>query len=109
MNQIRLQSFFDDAAGLPRSTTLLRENGLRAILLHLKPGEQIPEHQARGAITVHCLRGRAMFTAGGERIELKASSLISVAPALPHNVAAEEDTLLLVTMAEQAVASPGTE
>jgi quercetin dioxygenase-like cupin family protein len=103
MTHADLHSFLSDTVGLGRTTTLFRENGLRTLLLHLKAGEQIPEHQTRGAITVHCLKGKAVFLSGDERADLKLGLLLSVAPGVPHSVAAQEDTLLLVTISEQIV------
>ena len=84
MTQADVRSFLSDTAGLARTTTLFRENGLRTLLLHLKAGEQIPEHQTRGAITVHCLKGEAIFLGGDERAELKPGLLLSLAPGIPH-------------------------
>jgi quercetin dioxygenase-like cupin family protein len=101
MTHADLHSFLSDTAGLGRTTTLFRENGLRTLLLHLKSGEQVPEHQTRGAITVHCLKGEAIFSSGDERVELRPDLLLSLAPGMPHSVAAQQDTLLLVTMSEQ--------
>jgi quercetin dioxygenase-like cupin family protein len=101
MMHVGLQSFLEDTAKLSRTTTLFRENGLRTLLLHLTSGEQIPEHQTRGAITVHCLQGEATFLSGEERVELRSASLISVAPGAPHSVIAQQDTLLLLTISEQ--------
>jgi quercetin dioxygenase-like cupin family protein len=100
MSHTDLQGFLNDTAGLARATTLLREAGLRTLLLHLKAGEQIPEHQTRGAISVYCLKGAAIFSSCGENAVLRPASLISVAPAAPHAVAAQHDTLLLVTVHE---------
>lgn len=102
MNHIELHSVIADAAVLPRTTTLIRENGLRALLLRLKSGEQIPEHQTRGAITVQCLSGEAIFSSDNEQVKLTPASLISLAPGAPHSVAAELETLLLVTISEQS-------
>jgi quercetin dioxygenase-like cupin family protein len=101
MSHADLHPYLSDTAGLARTTALFRENGLRTLLLHLKAGEQIPEHQTRGAITVHCLKGEASFSSGDERVELRPDSLLSVAPGMPHSVAAQQDTLLLVTISEQ--------
>jgi quercetin dioxygenase-like cupin family protein len=98
MKQIDLQQFLNDPAALPRSTALLLENGLRAILLHLKPGEEIPEHQTRGAITVQCLQGEATFRSGQEPVELKQHTVIMLGPNAPHSVSARSEALLLVTM-----------
>ena len=101
MTHADLHSFLSDRAELGRTTMLFRENGLRTLLLHLKAGEQIPEHQARGAITVHCLKGEAIFLCGNESAELRPNLLLSLAPGVPHSVAAQQDTLLLVTISEQ--------
>jgi quercetin dioxygenase-like cupin family protein len=101
MMHVSLPDFLEDTAKLSRTTTLFRENGLRTLLLHLISGEQIPEHQTRGAITVHCLKGQATFLSGEERIELRPASLISVPPGASHSVIAQQDTLLLVTISEQ--------
>jgi quercetin dioxygenase-like cupin family protein len=104
MTRIDLQSHLTNIAALPRSTTILREDGLRCLLLHLKPGEEIPEHQTRGAITVHCLTGRASFVANSDPVELAPLSLITVPAGTPHSVNAREESLLLVTVAEPAPA-----
>lgn len=103
MTNVDLQRFLSDTTGLGRTTTLFRENGLRTLLFHLNAGEQIPEHQTRGAISVHCLQGEAIFWSGDERAELKPGLLLSLAPGMPHSVTAQQDTLLLVTVSEQIV------
>lgn len=89
-------------ASLPRTTTLFRESGLRTLLLHLKAGERIPEHQTRGAIMVQCLAGTGSFFITTDQVELRPGLLISVPPTVPHSVIAaeEEDMLLLVAVSE---------
>jgi hypothetical protein len=47
-----LQTFQREAAALPRATTLFHEDGMRIVLLHLKPGEQLAEHSTPGRISV---------------------------------------------------------
>lgn len=101
MSPTDLGTLVGDSTGLARTTTLFRENGLRGLLLHLNAGEQIPEHQTRGAISVHCLKGKARFANAGESVLLNPGSLISLPGEAPHSVKAEEDTLLLVTVWEQ--------
>ena len=64
MNQTDLHPFLSDPAALPRSTTLLRESGLRILLLHVKDTEGIPEHHTAGAISVQCLQGEVNFLLG---------------------------------------------
>ena len=102
MSYADLQTFITDTSGLPRATTLFREPGLRTLLLHLKPGEEMAEHQTPGAITVHCLKGQVIISYRDEKVTLGPASLVGLGPAIPHSVAAEEDTLLLVTICEQS-------
>ena len=101
MKHADLNPLFSDAASLGRSTILFHEDGLRGLLLHLKAGERIPEHQARGAISVHCLKGEAAFSCGDVQVTLRPASLVSLPAAHAHGVAAIQDTLLLVTIREQ--------
>ncbi len=100
MHQFDLNALLSDFSSSPRSTTILRANGLRCLLLHLKTGEEIPEHQARGAITVHCLNGDVRFSAGEDIVQLRPGLLIGLDPASPHALVAQEESLLLVTISE---------
>ncbi len=102
MNQSDLRPLLADPSALPRSTTLLRENGLRCLLLHLKPGEEIPEHSAPGPISVHCLQGQVLFSEGEATTELHPGQLLTVAANAPHALQAREESLLLVTLAQPA-------
>ena len=101
MKHADLNSFLNDTAALGRTTTLFHEAGLRGLLLSVNAGEKIPEHQTRGAISVQCLKGEADFICGDEHVTLRPASLISLPPAVPHSLAARQDTVLLVTIAEQ--------
>jgi quercetin dioxygenase-like cupin family protein len=102
MKQADLRTFQDQTPALPRSTTLFHEAGLRTLILHLNPGESIPEHHTRGAILVHCVGGQGTFSAGEETMELRPGIVISVPPSAPHAVAAaEHELLILVTVSEQ--------
>lgn len=101
MNHTDLQSFQSEMTTLARATTLFQEHGMRGLLLHLKAGEQIPEHRTPGSITVQSLKGEAIFASGEEQITLRPGSLISLAPAVPHRVSAQQETLLLVTVREE--------
>ncbi len=104
MKQVDLRSFMNDLAALPRTTTLIREEGLRSLLLHLKAGERVPEHHTRGSIIVQCLAGNVTFSSG-DQVELKPGLLISLPPGAPHSLSALEDSSLLVTIAEESPAA----
>jgi quercetin dioxygenase-like cupin family protein len=101
MNHTDLQAFQTKSAALPRSTVLFHEPGIRGLLLHLNADEQIPEHSTPGSISVQCLQGDVIFAAGEEQITLSPGSLVSLAPAVPHRLAAQQDSLLLVTIREE--------
>ena len=100
----RSTKFLEQRSALPRTTTLFRESGLRTLLLHLKAGERIPEHQTRGAILVHCLAGQGAFFTADERVELRPGVLISLPGLVLHSVIAAEgeDILVLVAVSEAA-------
>ena len=99
MTQKDLNSFLQDFQNLPRSTPLSQEPGLRILLLHVKQGEQIPQHHAPGAITVHCLAGSIHFYACDNVAELSPGKLVHLPPQQPHRLEAQAESLLLVTLA----------
>ncbi|HEY4087953.1 MAG TPA: cupin domain-containing protein, partial [Bryobacteraceae bacterium] len=96
MTSADLENLRANTVAFPRTTPLFRETGLRTLLLHLKPGENIPEHQTRGALLVHCLAGRGAFAEGEGRTDLRPGILISVPPSEPHSVTAAADEELLL-------------
>lgn len=65
--------------------------------LNLPRGREIPTHQAKGEITVHCLEGKIAFTAAGATRELGAGQLIVLAAGEPHSLVGLEDATVLVT------------
>lgn len=101
MNYIDLQAFQLVTTALPRSTALFREAGMRGLLLHLNAGEEISEHSTPGSITVQSLKGEVIFAAGGEENTLRPGCLVSLTPGVPHRIAAQQDSLLLVTIREE--------
>ncbi|MDG3008064.1 cupin domain-containing protein [Paludisphaera mucosa] len=80
-----------------RVETLAKTDAFELKRLSLAKGAAIPEHHAPGAITVQCLVGRVAFTAGGTTHDLRAGSLIHLAPREPHALVGEEDSVVLVT------------
>lgn len=70
--------------------------------LVLTKGREIPTHQARGEITVHCVEGRIAFTADGKTCELGPGQLIVLAAGEPHSLVCHEDAVVLVTKIQPA-------
>jgi quercetin dioxygenase-like cupin family protein len=101
MNTADISPFLPDFSRLPRTTKLMRGEGIFVFLLHLKAEEEMPEHQVRGPITVHCLHGRALFVTGEDNLDLLPGTLVSLPGGAPHRLIARTASLLLVSVCEQ--------
>lgn len=80
-----------------KSSMLARAPTLEVHRLVIARGREIPTHQARGAISVHCLEGRIRFTACGATRELGAGQMLVLAAGEPHSLVGVEDSSVLVT------------
>ena len=74
------------------------EPGTRLVLLSLKAGQHLKEHQTKSVLFVQAIQGRATFSASGKSVELEAGKIVRVDAALPHQVTALTDAVLLLTM-----------
>jgi quercetin dioxygenase-like cupin family protein len=73
-------------------------DGLRHTMIALTAGAALDEHESPGSATVLVLRGRARLVAGDEVIELSANQ-ISPIPDRRHSLHAEEDSVVLLSVA----------
>jgi quercetin dioxygenase-like cupin family protein len=81
-----------------RTTTLVKTKTLEVIRLVIPSGKDIPVHQAHGEITVQCLEGRVVFTAGNTNQELQAGQLLYLSSETPHALHGIENTSILLTI-----------
>jgi quercetin dioxygenase-like cupin family protein len=95
-----LSNYASNFSQLARTTQLVREAGLRAFLLHLHAGEEMPEHKVKGPITVQCLQGSVLFSTAEESIEWISGSIISLPGGVPHSLVARGSSLMVVTVCE---------
>ena len=60
-------------SSLPSTVThsLLKTPALQLMRLVLRAGASLPEHSVAGAITVHCIEGEAVLSAGLRQYELQ--------------------------------------
>lgn len=86
-----------DAPPHPAST-LVKQPGLRVVLLRLSEGAQIAEHHVDHEFTLLVLRGRLRVQVAGANHELAERQLLAVARDLPHAVTALEDSEALLTV-----------
>ncbi len=80
--------------------TLVKNPELRIVLMALKPGARLTEHQAVGAISIQVLSGRVRLHLPSERVELTAGELVAVSPAIRHDLEALESSAVLLTIAQ---------
>lgn len=71
---------------------------LKQTLLALQAGRQLAEHRAPGAATLMVLRGRATLTWEDQAVAL-AQGHWTVIPTTTHAVRAEDDAVMLLTVA----------
>jgi quercetin dioxygenase-like cupin family protein len=80
------------------TTPLVKQKTFEAIRLVIHKGQELPEHQVAGAITIYCLDGRIAFTAGGQTHDLKAGHWLFLLGNEPHSLRGIEDSSLLLTI-----------
>jgi len=88
-----------------RQIMLYHRDGASIILFSFDEGGQLPDHKADGIVIIRALEGRLKVEAGGERYVLVPSSLLVLAPDVPHNVIATEQSALLVTICRETQAA----
>jgi nucleotide-binding universal stress UspA family protein/quercetin dioxygenase-like cupin family protein len=81
-----------------KTKTLMRADDLQIVRLVVPAGTQIPEHKAKGALVVHCLEGRVVFTALGKAQSLNAGELLYLPKGEVHSIKGIENASVLVTI-----------
>lgn len=78
--------------------TLAKSGRMRVTLVAMARGNVIGTHQADSPMTLHVLSGHIRFRAGGQEHELQAGQLLFFGPGDAHDLAATEETALLLTL-----------
>ncbi len=87
---------FDDQKFNPK--VLVNEPQMRIVLLCLRAGQEVPEHQTNGPVNVQAIKGRVTFYDGAEPCEMTAGMLVRIEAGRPHRVVSHQDSALLVTL-----------
>jgi len=80
--------------------TLAREAGTSVVMMAMEAGDVIKEHTAPSAVSVHLFRGMIELNAGGQSLELRAGQLAFLQPKVPHDLAAKEQSVVILTLSE---------
>lgn len=78
--------------------TLVKYPGLRVVLIALRAGAKMGEHRAPGQLTLQTLSGRVQLTVADEAIEAGGGSVIALGETWPHDLEAQEDSVVLLTL-----------
>ena len=81
--------------------TLVRTSDLRVVLVVLKAGKHMPEHQANVTASVHTLSGSIRLELPDRSVELPSGQLLVLGQGLRHDVRAETDSVFLLTLGWQ--------
>ena len=91
-----------DAELLARSgrsaRTLVKDGPLRLTLLALAPGGDLPEHSTDGPVSIHMLRGNAVFRAIDKEYELGIGDILTLAPGVRHAATSSQGCSFLLTV-----------
>jgi quercetin dioxygenase-like cupin family protein len=79
--------------------TLVEEPTLRIVLVVMKRGARLREHDAHGPVSVHALAGLLRLRLPSQSVDLPAGHLLTLEREVPHDVEALEDSAFLLTIA----------
>lgn len=87
-----------------RQVALVRRGPVSLILFLFETDGFLKEHRTEGEVTIHVLSGWLEVTVDGERTELAAGELLSLAPGRPHGLRALAPSEMLLTVCLVATA-----
>lgn len=91
-------------ASLPRhpsgrtARTILSGDTMRAVVIAMKAGTELAEHDAPPAATLYCITGEVTLRAGDQEWPVRPGQLVPIPPRR-HAVEAHADSALLLTVA----------
>lgn len=86
-----------------RQKALYHHGRLTVALFTFEAGAGLPDHVAKGVVTIHVLDGRLRVKSGDAEHDLTAGKLLVLAPGVRHDVLAEApSTMLLQVYLEDA-------
>lgn len=82
---------------------VVRQPGQQVILLAFPAGGGLPDHDAPGPASLHCLTGRVTLAAGERSWSLAPGEVVRI-PDATHHVSAHEDSTCLLVVSTPASA-----
>ena len=78
--------------------SLIKSRDLQLMRLVLRACESLPPHHVGGEVTLQCLEGHVQISIPGRRIELKTGEVVLLPAGEEHDVQAQADSSVLVTI-----------
>jgi len=78
--------------------TLVKQDEFRVVLISLRPGAKIREHETYHSILLHALQGRLNLRVQEQPITLSAGELLALDRMVSHDIDALEDSAFLMTV-----------
>lgn len=82
----------------PSSATLVKHADLRIVLIALRAKTSMPQHKTVARISIQTVAGHVRLRLPGRVIDLPAGQLLVLDHGVAHDVEAEEDSALLLTL-----------
>ena len=80
------------------SKTLVKQPDLRIVLLALKAGNKLEEHEADARISIQTLTGHLTLQLTDQAVDLPAGHLLALDPRVRHDVVAVNESAFLLTI-----------
>jgi quercetin dioxygenase-like cupin family protein len=80
------------------SKTLVKQPDFRIVLIALKKGGHIEEHQADARISIYALSGHVKLQLPDQTVDLPAGHLVVLDRALEHDLEALEESAIMLTI-----------
>jgi quercetin dioxygenase-like cupin family protein len=95
----------DGAKTGQNAKTLAKYDDFRLVLITLDAGTRIPWHQTAARVSIHAISGHFRVSTADRTFDMPAGSVLVLDRTLPHEVAALEQSALLLTVAwgEEAI------
>lgn len=85
------------------AVTLLKQPGLRVVLVALQAGAKLASHETDSPVSVQTLEGEVEVIVGPDEFVLTAGQLLTLRPGLEHVVRAPTESAFLLTIASAAL------
>ncbi|MGB7212607.1 MAG: hypothetical protein WBC97_08260 [Gemmatimonadales bacterium] len=81
-----------------RQITLARQGSVATVLFIFNAGAELKAHRANGVVTIQTLAGELRITADGAEHSLPASTMLTLAAGVTHDVHAVRESEMLLTV-----------